>query len=62
VVRLISTGRYSTPRLANEVGVSIPTMSRCISALKERGNEIRAAKQGNSWRYVLVRQTKRKTA
>jgi biotin operon repressor len=58
VLRLIRTGRYSTPRLAEEVGVSIPTISRCVTALRERGHDIRAAKTGNCWRYVLRRSPK----
>ena len=55
VLRLIRTGQYSTPMLAEEVGVSIPTISRIVAALKERGHVIRAENQGNGWRYVLVR-------
>jgi biotin operon repressor len=58
VLKLIRTGRYSTPGLAERVGVSIPTVSRCVTALRERGHEIRAEKQGSGWRYVLVRQLK----
>jgi len=55
VLRLIRTGRFSTPMLAEEVGVSIPTISRCVTALRLRGHDIRAEKNGGSWRYVLVR-------
>jgi biotin operon repressor len=54
VLRLVRTGRYSTPRLAGEIGVSIPTISRYITALRERGHDIRAEKQARGWRYVLV--------
>lgn len=56
VLRLIRTGRYSTPKLADEVGVSIPTISRCVSALRERGHDIRSEKRGHGWHYVLIRQ------
>ena len=52
---LIRTGRYSTPMLAEEIGVSIPTISRCVTALRERGHDIRAEKHSDGWRYVLVR-------
>ncbi len=52
VLRLIRTGRFSTPMLAEEVGVSIPTISRCVTALRLRGNDIRAEKHGEGWRYV----------
>jgi biotin operon repressor len=55
VLVLIETGKYSTPALAKELRVSVPTVSRIVAALRERGNEIRARKDGNGWRYVLVR-------
>lgn len=58
VLRLIKTGRYSTPMLAEEVGVSIPTISRCVCALRERGHDIRSEKHGSNWRYVFVRPQK----
>ena len=58
VLRLIRTGRYSTPKIADEVGVSIPTISRCVNALRERGHDIQAEKHGNGWRYILVRPLK----
>lgn len=53
VLRLIRTGRYSTPTLAETIGVSIPTISRCVAALRERGHDIRARRQGSGWRYML---------
>jgi transposase len=55
VLGLIRRGRYSTPRIANELQVSIPTISRAVTALRERGHDIRAQKQGSGWRYVLKR-------
>jgi biotin operon repressor len=55
VLRLIRTGTYSTPALAEEIGVSIPTISRIVAALREQGHDIRAERHGNCWRYVLVR-------
>ena len=54
VLRLIHTGRFSTPMLAEEVGVSIPTISRCVTALRLRGHDIRAEKREVGWRYVVV--------
>jgi transposase len=54
VLRLIRTGGYSTPMLADEVGVSIPTISRCVTALRLRGHDIRAEKNGGGWRYVVT--------
>jgi predicted DNA-binding transcriptional regulator YafY len=56
VLRLIRTGRYSTPALAEKVGVSIPTISRIVAALRDRGHDIQAERTSKGWRYVLVRQ------
>jgi transposase len=53
VLHLIRTGSYSTPMLAKEVGVSIPTISRCVTALRTRGHNILAEKVENGWRYFL---------
>lgn len=58
VLRLIRTRRFSTPMLAEEVGVSIPTISRCVTALRLRGHNIRAEKYGKEWRYFLMRPSK----
>ena len=54
VLDLIRSGRYSTPNLAEELGVSIATVSRAVTALRERGHDIRAEKGAKGWRYVLV--------
>lgn len=58
VLHMIETGEYSTPSMAAALGVSIPTISRCVTALRERGNDIHAEKRGNCWHYVLIRKTK----
>jgi predicted DNA-binding transcriptional regulator YafY len=55
VLHLVRTGRYSTPKLAEEVGVSIPTISRIVAALRLRGHDIRAERTDKGWRYVLIR-------
>ena len=55
VLRLIKTGEYSTPALAEAVGVSIPTISRIVAALREHGHDIQAERIGKCWRYVLTR-------
>ena len=57
VLRLIETGKYSTAGLAKEVGVSIPTISRIVAALRERGHDIRSERHDGGWRYVLLSQT-----
>lgn len=62
VLRLIRAGRYSTPMLAEQLGVSIPTVSRHVTALRERGHDIRAEKHGNGWRYILVRKVRTSNA
>jgi biotin operon repressor len=54
VLRLIQTGTYSTPRLAIEIGVSVPTISRCVEALRARGHHIRAERTEDGWSYVLI--------
>ena len=53
VLRLIRTGRFSTPMLAEKVGVSIPTISRCVTALRMRGHDIHAERHDGGWRYLL---------
>jgi len=55
VLDLIGTGRYSTPDIAERLGVSVPTVSRDVTALRERGHGIRAERQGDTWRYILSR-------
>lgn len=55
VLRLIRTGQYSTPRLADELEVSIPTISRCLEALRGRGHDITAKNHNGTWRYALKR-------
>lgn len=61
VLRLIKTGIYSTPMLAEEVGVSIPTISRSVCALRERGHDIRSEKHSSGWHYVVGRPAKTRT-
>jgi predicted DNA-binding transcriptional regulator YafY len=54
VLRLIRSGGYSTPMLAEQLGVSIPTVSRDVIALRDRGHEIRSERKPEGWRYVLA--------
>jgi DeoR/GlpR family transcriptional regulator of sugar metabolism len=54
VLQLIKSGRYSTPDLAEEVGVSIPTISRDVTALRQRGHDILAERHDGAWHYVLA--------
>jgi biotin operon repressor len=54
VLRLIRIGGYATPALAKALGVSIPTVSRCVMALRERGHNIQAKRERGNWQYVLI--------
>ena len=54
LVTLIRKGRYSTGQLAAKLGVSVPTVSRCVGALRERGYRIRAIRSAGGWAYTLV--------
>jgi biotin operon repressor len=54
LLKLVRNGHQSRPTLAKALRVSRPTVSRCLTALRERGYSIRAAKDGNSWSYELV--------
>ena len=55
MLRLIESGRYSTPLLAERLGVSIPTVSRYVNALRDRGHKIRSKRTPDGWRYILAR-------
>jgi biotin operon repressor len=54
MLELIELGKHSTPTLAAALGVSIPTVSRCLRALRERGYEIRTERGGSRWHYVIA--------
>ena len=54
VLTLVRSGRYSTPMIAKQLGISIPTVSRDVTALRERGHEIRSGRNHGTWRYVLA--------
>ncbi len=53
VLRLIKTGEYSTPALAEAVKVSIPTISRIVATLREQGHDIQSQKTARGWRYAI---------
>ena len=52
-LRLIESVEYSTPLLAEKVGVSVPTISRCITALRLMGRDIRGERRDGGRRSVL---------
>ena len=53
VLGLIKTGRYSTPALAEKVGVSIPTISRIVASLREQGHDIQAERTRSRQLFLL---------
>jgi predicted DNA-binding transcriptional regulator YafY len=59
-LKLIRRGRYSAPKLSEKIGVSVPTISRMVCALKGRGHNIRAERISGGWQYVLDDQEHRK--
>lgn len=62
VIGMIRKGTYSTPMIAKELGVSIPTVSRDVTALRQRGHDIRSERGDDGWRYRLDYQSSTKSA
>jgi biotin operon repressor len=58
LVRLVRSGRHSTPSMAAALNVSIPTVSRDIMALRQRGFQIRSVRLSQHWAYELLPETK----
>lgn len=54
VIKLVRQGQYSAPALAAALGISRPTVSRCLKALRERGYVIRSVRDGAGWAYELA--------
>lgn len=54
LVGLLCAGGHSTPGLAKRLGVSVPTASRCLAALRRRGYTIRPVRRPGEWVYELV--------
>lgn len=61
LVALIRSGKYCTPALAAELGISPPTVSRCLSALRQRGFVIRAVKEEVGWAYEITSEPRPKS-
>jgi Mn-dependent DtxR family transcriptional regulator len=62
LLALIRSGSYGSPALATELGISLPTVSRCLSALRQRGYVIRAVKEDKGWAYEIKGEPRHKTA
>ncbi|MBK5292827.1 MAG: ArsR family transcriptional regulator [Acidobacteriia bacterium] len=54
IIDLVSCGRHSTPTLARALKVSEPTVSRCLTALRQRGYLIRPVKDESGWSYEVT--------
>jgi biotin operon repressor len=46
--------RHTTHSLARALETSEPTISRSISALRERGYVIRSVRDNSGWRYEII--------
>lgn len=56
LIVLIRTGEYSTPKLAEKLGVSEQTIYRDIDHLKRSDYSIRPQKHADGWAYHLLRE------
>lgn len=54
VFELIRSGQHSTRSIAAALHISIPTASRAITALRERGYQVRSRRTGRTWSYELL--------
>jgi biotin operon repressor len=59
-LELIRSGEYSTPMLAEKLGISIPTVSRDVTALRERGHNIQSERREGGWRFTLASKSPKK--
>jgi len=53
LIGLVRTGTYSTPAIAQKLGVCEQTVYRDILSLKQRGYAIRSTKKSSGWAYRL---------
>jgi|WetSurMetagenome_2_1015567.scaffolds.fasta_scaffold1049582_2 biotin operon repressor len=56
ILALIKCGAYSSPTLAEKLGVSEQTVYRDIVCLKRQGHQIRSVKRSANWAYQLLRE------
>jgi len=54
LIELIRSGGYSTPALAEKLGVSAQTIYRDVMFLKQRGYFIRSVRLSSRWAYELL--------
>ena len=56
LLALIKRGAYSSPALAEKLGVSEQTVYRDILFLKRQGHQIRSVKRASNWAYQLAKE------
>ena len=54
LLELIRSGTYSCPKLAEELAVSLPTVSRDIVFLRHQGYGIESVRRRTGWAYELT--------
>jgi hypothetical protein len=54
MIQLIRSEKHSTRTLAQALGISIPTVSRCLAAVRRRGHVIEPRKRARGWHYVYL--------
>ncbi len=54
LLELIRSGTYSCPKLAAELAVSLPTVSRDIVFLRRQGYGIHSVRRPGGWAYQLT--------
>lgn len=54
LLALIQSGIYSSPALADKLGVSEQTVYRDILCLKQQGHPIRSVKHSSHWAYEIA--------
>ena len=59
---LIRGGRHTAATLAEALGVSVPTVSRCLTALRNRGYNIASARDAQGCYYRVVENSQRRAA
>ena len=59
---LIRGGRHTAATLAEALGVSVPTVSRCLTALRDRGHDIVSARDAQGCYYRVTENSLRGTA
>lgn len=53
LLKLVGKGKFSSPNLAQKLGVSEQTIYRDIDFLRTQGHRIRAEKHSDGWAYHL---------